>query len=54
MITVPIHKGEARGRGQLLFDNPDVTMVKLFYTIVTIRSVNWFPGNIEKSSARIS
>ena len=50
MVTVPIHDGEARGRGQLSFDNPNVTMVQLIYTIVTIRSVNWFPGNKEKSS----
>ena len=27
VITVPIHEGEARGRGQLSFDNPDVAMV---------------------------
>ena len=27
LITVPIHEGEARGRGQLSFDNPDVAMV---------------------------
>ena len=45
MITVPIHEGEARGGGQLSFDNPDVAMV------VTIRSANWLPGNTEKSSA---
>ena len=24
MITVPIHEGEARVRGQLAYDNPDV------------------------------
>ena len=51
MITVPFHEGEARGRGQLSFDNPDVAMVKLFYTIATLRSANWFPGNKAKSSA---
>ena len=33
MITVPIHKGEARVRGQLAYDNPDVAMVQVFYTI---------------------
>ena len=27
LITVPIHEGEARGRGQLSFDNPNVAMV---------------------------
>ena len=26
MLTVRIHEGEARGRGQLLFDNCDVSM----------------------------
>ena len=34
----------------LSFDYPDVAMV-IIYTIVTIRSANWFPGNEEKSSA---
>ena len=33
MITVPIHEGEARVRGQLAYDNPDVAMVYVFYTI---------------------
>ena len=50
MITVPIHEGKARGRRQLSLDNPDVTMVQLIYTIVAIRSANWFPGSKEKSS----
>ena len=27
LITVPIHEGEARVRGQLAYDNPDVAMV---------------------------
>ena len=27
----------ARGRGQLSFDNPDVAIVRLFYTIVTVQ-----------------
>ena len=36
MITVPI---EARERGQLSFDNPDVAIV---------RNTNLFPGNKEK------
>ena len=27
LITVTIYEGEARGRGQLSFDNPDVAMV---------------------------
>ena len=40
MIIVLIHEGEAQGRGQLSFNNPDVAMVDLFYTIVTIRSAN--------------
>ena len=33
LITVPIHEGEARVRGQLAYDNPDVAMVLVFYTI---------------------
>ena len=32
MITVPIHEGEARGRGQLSSDNPKVAIVQLIYT----------------------
>ena len=27
LIAVPIHEGEARVRGQLVYDNPDVAMV---------------------------
>ena len=27
LITVPIHEGKARVRGQLAYDNPDVAMV---------------------------
>ena len=27
LITVPIHEGEARVRGQLAYDNPDIAMV---------------------------
>ena len=27
LITVPIHEGEARVKGQLAYDNPDVAMV---------------------------
>ena len=27
LITVPMHEGEARGRGQLSLDNPDVAML---------------------------
>ena len=27
LITVPIHEGEGRVRGQLAYDNPDVAMV---------------------------
>ena len=30
MITVPIQEGEARVRGQLAYDNPDVAMVQVF------------------------
>ena len=36
MITVPIHEGEALPGGQLSFDNPDVAMAELIYTVVTI------------------
>ena len=39
-----IPEGEARERGQLSFDTPDVAIVQLFYTIVTIRGANWFLG----------
>ena len=43
MITVQIYEGEAPGRGQLSFDNPDVAMVYiLFFTTVTKRSGSGF------------
>ena len=33
MITVLVHEGKARVRGQLAYDNPDVAMIEVFYTI---------------------
>ena len=47
LITVPIHVGEARGRGQLSFDNPDCHgMTNFYHSYYTERELF-----IEKSSA---
>ena len=35
LITVPIHEGEAQGRGQLSFDNPDF-MLRVYLRVRTI------------------
>ena len=44
MITVPIHKGEARVRGQLAYDNPDVTWHKYFIPQENERKEYIMPG----------
>ena len=46
LITVPIHEGGARVRGQLAYDNPDIGISILYHRKMNAGSISCPEGNL--------